>query len=136
MKGKTGVDRNTQIEENDPELFDFNYEVQPIVEALLSKVLECSRMELYEEENLRQKEKEKTDEEKRRHSRLAEAQMLEAKETRLREETERRQLQYRKANEQESAAHKKVIGRILSKQFLKNLKPNTYRILEVEGFFR
>ena len=33
MKGKTGVDRTTQIEENDPELFDFNYEVQPIVDV-------------------------------------------------------------------------------------------------------
>jgi hypothetical protein len=35
MKGKTGVDRTTQIEENDPELFDFNYEVQPIVDVIL-----------------------------------------------------------------------------------------------------
>lgn len=35
MKGKTGVDRTTQIEENDPELFDFNYEVQPIVDVSL-----------------------------------------------------------------------------------------------------
>jgi hypothetical protein len=33
-KGKTGVDRTTQIEENDAELFDFDYEVQPIVEVL------------------------------------------------------------------------------------------------------
>lgn len=33
MKGKTGVDRTTQIEENDPELFNFNYEVQPIVDV-------------------------------------------------------------------------------------------------------
>ena len=33
MKGKTGVDRTTQIEENDPELFNFDYEVEPIVEV-------------------------------------------------------------------------------------------------------
>lgn len=32
-KGKGGVDRTTQIEEHDPELFDFDYEVQPIVEV-------------------------------------------------------------------------------------------------------
>jgi hypothetical protein len=61
---------------------------------------------------------------------LAEAQKLEANETRLKEEYERRQLQYRKSSEQESAAHKKVIGRILSKQFLKHLKDNTYKIIE------
>jgi hypothetical protein len=45
-------------------------------------------------------------------------------------------LQYRKSNEQECAAQKKIIGRILSKQYLKNLKPNTYKILDSEGFFR
>jgi radial spoke head protein 3 len=71
MKGKTGVDRMTQIEENDPELFDFNYEVQPIVDALLSKIIETSRMELYEEKNLQEKEKEKIEYEQRRHTRLA-----------------------------------------------------------------
>jgi hypothetical protein len=34
MKEKTGIDRTTQIEENDPELFDFDYEVQPILEVI------------------------------------------------------------------------------------------------------
>jgi radial spoke head protein 3 len=71
MKGKTGVDRMTQIEENDPELFDFNYEVQPIVDALLSKIIETSMMEIYEEKNLQEKEKEKIEYEQRRHTRLA-----------------------------------------------------------------
>ena len=55
---------------------------------------------------------------------------------RLREEYDRRQLQYRKANEQECAAQKKVIGRILSKQYMKHLKNNTYKILDSEGFFK
>jgi hypothetical protein len=54
----------------------------------------------------------------------------------LKDENERRQLQYRKSNEQECATQKKVIGRILSKQYLKHIKPNTYMILEEEGFFR
>jgi hypothetical protein len=45
-------------------------------------------------------------------------------------------LQYRKANEQECATQKKVIGRILSKQYLKHLKANTEKILDSEGFFR
>lgn len=52
----------TQIEENDPELFDFDYEVQPILEvilyiikALLNKVIETSRMQLYEQQELQDK---------------------------------------------------------------------------------
>ena len=35
MKEKTGIDRNTQIDENDPELFDFDYEVQPILDVTI-----------------------------------------------------------------------------------------------------
>jgi len=45
-------------------------------------------------------------------------------------------LQYRKSNEQESFAQKKVISRILSKQYLKNLRDNTHVILEQQGFYR
>ncbi len=33
MAEKTGVDRVTQVDENDPELFNFDYEVQPILEV-------------------------------------------------------------------------------------------------------
>ena len=130
MKGKTGVDRQTQIEENDPELFNFDYEVQPIVEALLNKVIETSRMELYEEKELAEKEVEKKNYERQRHARLAEAQKLEANETRLKEEYERRQLQYKTSGEQEKYAQKKVISRILSKQYLRSLRQNTNLVLE------
>lgn len=35
MDGKTGVDTFTQIEENDPELFNFDYEVQPILDVAI-----------------------------------------------------------------------------------------------------
>ena len=61
---------------------------------------------------------------------MAEAQKLEANEERLKEEYERRQLQYRKSKEQENASEKKVIGRIISKHCLKNLKENTEMMLE------
>ena len=36
MDGKTGVDFSTQVIEDDPELFDFDYEVQPILDVLTS----------------------------------------------------------------------------------------------------
>ena len=45
-------------------------------------------------------------------------------------------MQYRKATEQECFAQKKVIGRIISKHYLKNIKENTDLVLEHEGFFR
>jgi hypothetical protein len=39
MDGKIGHDRSTQIEENDPELFNFDYEVQPILDVFNQKYL-------------------------------------------------------------------------------------------------
>ena len=36
MAQKDGVDKTTQVDENDPELFNFDYEVQPILEVVLS----------------------------------------------------------------------------------------------------
>ena len=47
---KDGVDREAQIWEGD--LFDFDAEVEPILQVLLGKVLEQGRMEVLEEERL------------------------------------------------------------------------------------
>ena len=49
---KTGVDQETQIYEGD--LFDFDSEVDPILEVLVGKTLEQSMMEVMEEEELLQ----------------------------------------------------------------------------------
>lgn len=38
--------------ENDPDLFNFDREVEPIAQILMSKILESSRMEVLEEEEL------------------------------------------------------------------------------------
>jgi hypothetical protein len=42
------MDYSTQIEEHDPDLFSFVYEVEPILDALLNKILDASRYELFE----------------------------------------------------------------------------------------
>ena len=42
----------TQIYDQDPELFDFNAEVEPMLNVLCSKTLEQSLMEVNEEEEL------------------------------------------------------------------------------------
>jgi len=47
---KTGVDACTQVE--DGELFDFNYEVDPILDVLVNKTLEQSIMEVEEESEM------------------------------------------------------------------------------------
>ena len=52
MPQKRGVDKKTLTEDN--ELFDFDEEVKPILEVLCGKTLELSRMEVLEEEELRE----------------------------------------------------------------------------------
>lgn len=47
---KTGVDATTQVE--DGELFNFDYEVEPILDVLVSKTLEQSIMEVSEESEM------------------------------------------------------------------------------------
>ena len=46
-----GVEKETQIRDGD--LFDFDLEVEPILEVLIGKSLEQSRMEVLEEEEIK-----------------------------------------------------------------------------------
>jgi radial spoke head protein 3 len=48
---KSGLDAATQILEG--ELFDFDYEVTPILEVLVGKTIEQALMEVHEEEELK-----------------------------------------------------------------------------------
>jgi len=43
----------TQIFDEDPELFDFDNEIEPMLNVLCSKTLEQARMEVLEEEELK-----------------------------------------------------------------------------------
>lgn len=48
---KTGIDSATQVE--DYELFDFDREVTPIVDVIITKTLEQSRLEIEQEEEIK-----------------------------------------------------------------------------------
>lgn len=47
----SGVDKETQIYPNEPP-FDFDYEAEPLVQVLMTRILEESRVEVLEEEEL------------------------------------------------------------------------------------
>ena len=133
---QSGVDVSTQIEEGDPDLFDFDYEVEPILETLLAKVLDGGRMELFEEEELQLALGKKRDFELRRNAQLAQVQKLEDNERRLQEEKERRGLQYQSQQQQREFAERKLMGRVLSKQLLQHLRNNSHAMLTQQGFFQ
>jgi len=80
MPAKIGVDAATQIE--DGELFNFEVEVEPILEVLVGKTLERSMMETLEEEELEAMRKHQEYFQQQREQELIEVQRMEAAEQR------------------------------------------------------
>jgi hypothetical protein len=89
---QTGIEIATQIE--DGELFDFDEEVEPILNVLMSKILEQSRMEVLEEEEIRRMKEHQREFERLRNRELEEVQTLEKKEQRINEEKVREDILY------------------------------------------
>jgi hypothetical protein len=50
MRQKTGLDKETQILDSD--LFNFNYEVEPLLRVIVGKTLEVARMQVLQEAEL------------------------------------------------------------------------------------
>lgn len=76
---------STQIEESD-NLFDFDEEVEPIANVLITRILEQSRMEVLEEEEMKLMKDQRRQFEQIRNAELVEAQRLEENEKRLEDE--------------------------------------------------
>uniref|UniRef100_A0A096LTE8 Radial spoke head 3 n=1 Tax=Poecilia formosa TaxID=48698 RepID=A0A096LTE8_POEFO len=89
VPAKSGVDVETQIEEGD--LFDFDLEVQPVLEVLVGKTIEQSLLEVMEEEELACLRAQQRVFQELRNNELAEVQRLEEQERRYREEKVRGQ---------------------------------------------
>jgi hypothetical protein len=90
---KIGVDAETQIEAGD--LFDFDFEVEPILEVLVGKTLEQGLMEVMEEEELAAMRAHQEHFEQIRNAELVATQRMEAAEKRKIEEKEHRLAQVR-----------------------------------------
>lgn len=130
---KTGVDVETQIYEGD--LFDFDMEVEPILEVLVGKTLEQSMMEVMEEEELQNMRAHQEHFEQMRNAELAETQRLEEGEKRRSEEKARRVQQEKERVAREHQVTEKVAARTFSKGFLAELKSSVVANLSDAGFF-
>ena len=82
----------TQIYEGDHELFDFNEEVEPMLNVLITKTLEQARMEVLEETELEIIKNQKKEYEEIVNAELIIAQRYEAAEQRCKDEVSRRQV--------------------------------------------
>jgi hypothetical protein len=130
---KTGVDVETQIYEGD--LFDFDTEVEPILEVLVGKTLEQSMMEVMEEEELHNMRAHQEHFEQIRNAELAETQRLEEAEKRRSQEKERRVQQEKERVAREAQVTEKVAARSFTKGFLAELQSSVVNNLQDAGFF-
>lgn len=130
---KTGVDRETQIEEGD--LFDFDFEVEPILQVMVGKTLEQSLMEVLEEEELANMRAHQDEFDQIRAAELAEAQRMEEVEKRRHAEKERRMAQERQRIEDEKQAATKVAARGFSHRYIGDMLSDVFGGLEETGFF-
>ena len=131
---KRGEDAGTQIEKG--ELFDFNVEVEPIINVLTFKTLEEARMEVLEEEEIKEIKRQMQDFEKVRNRELEIVQKLECQTIRKEEEKNRRNQERAIRTNMAKIYQKKLISTVFAKNYLKNLKSKTLQDLEEKGVLR
>ena len=85
--------KGTQINDEDPDLFDFDAEIEPMLNVLINKTLDQARMMVLEEEELNIMQSQKKEYEEIRNAELIEAQRLDAAEMRRKQELDRRKIQ-------------------------------------------
>jgi len=130
---KIGVDVQTQIEDGD--LFDFDFEVEPILEVLVGKTLEQGLMEVMEEEELAAMRAHQEYFEQLRNAELVALQRMEAAEIRKMEEKMRRIAQEKERVEREKAMREKVAAQTFARGYLNGLMGNVFDRLYDTGFF-
>jgi len=130
---KSGRDAETQIEEGD--LFNFDYEVQPMLDVMVGKTLEQAMLEVMQEEELQCTSQKQLEFEQRRKEEAIETQRLEAAEARRFKEKEARKKQEQDRLRRERVTREKLESRTFSKRFLGNLENRVFARLEDEGWF-
>ncbi|XP_040017452.1 radial spoke head protein 3 homolog [Gasterosteus aculeatus] len=133
IPAKSGKDVGTQIEEG--ELFDFDTEVQPVLEVLVGKVIEQSLLEVMEEEELAYLRTQQRVFEERRNNELAEVMRLQEQDRRRTEEKERRMAQQKEALKKEKEVAEKIAVRAYTQEYLSGLLPTVFTSLRSHGYF-
>nr|KAJ3423213.1 Radial spoke head protein 3 [Polyrhizophydium stewartii] len=130
---KSGVDVATQIYQG--ELFDFDYEVTPILEVLVGKTLEQALMEVHEEEELAGLRAHQLKFEEMRNAELAEVQRLEDAERRRTEEKDRRLAEQLRILKEKQEVAEKIAARAFAQSYLNTLIPSVFESLATNGYF-
>jgi len=130
---KTGVDQGTQILEGD--LFDFELEVEPILDVLVGKTLEQSMMEVMEEEELAELRAHQEEFVQLRNAELAETQRMEEAERRKFDEKERRLVEERERLDKEKVLKEKVSAAAFAKNYMSGIETSVLDRLSKMAYF-
>lgn len=133
VRAKIGFDVQTQIEHGD--LFDFNTEVEPILEVLVGKTIHVAMLEIMQEEELEAIRLQQEEYETIRNVEMAEVQRLEAEIKRKQLEKERRVMQEKKRLEDRRRLEEIIAARQFTTQFLGELHTSVFDVLEEQGHF-
>ncbi|RKO99671.1 hypothetical protein CXG81DRAFT_27576 [Caulochytrium protostelioides] len=131
---KRGIDVATQIVAGD--LFDFDTEVQPLLEVLVGKTLEQALLEVHEEAELAALKRHQQAYEALRDAERAEVLRLEAAERRRVEEKQRRIAEQARVHQAKQAVAERVASRAFAAQWLQGLVPTVLESLTNNGYFQ
>ncbi|KAK5852804.1 hypothetical protein PBY51_006643 [Eleginops maclovinus] len=133
IPAKSGKDVETQIEEG--ELFDFDREVQAVLEVLVGKTVEQSLEEVMEEEELACLRAQQRAFRELRNNELEEVLRLKEQERRRSKEKERRVAQQKEVLKKEREVAEKIAARAFTQQYLADLLPAVFTSLRSHGYF-
>jgi hypothetical protein len=133
VRANIGYDVWTQVEKGD--LFDFDLEVEPILEVLVGRTLHVSMLEIQQEDELAAICAQQEEFEMIRNVEIAEVQRLEAELKRKAQEKERRITQEKKRVEDGKKLEESVAARQASSAFLNDLHVSVFEALEEQGEF-
>jgi hypothetical protein len=130
---KNGIDIEIQVVESD--LFNFDFEVQPIVSTIVGKTLEQAFLEVNEEEELIAIRRHKEAIEHQRNVELADVQRLEEAERRKFEEKQKRLEEKERIEKAQNELRQKIASRGYAEFFASDLITDAISALERRGFF-
>ena len=131
-----GQEKEIQVGNDDPDLFDFNLEVEPILQVLVGKCLEQARIEVIEAHENQVLSAHNAKYKQMREAMLVQTQRMEARQVRRNEESDRRALQQRVNGVLSNAREQRSIAKNIAKQYLKFFKRDTLSQLRDIGLLR
>lgn len=130
---QSGIDAETQILPGD--LFDFDFEVDPLLDVLVGKTLEQALLEASHEDELAAIRERQSEFEAIRAAELAEVQRLEAEVKRRFAEKQRRKAQEEARLKNEAEVREKVAAAAYARSYLSSLRRQVFQHLHESGHF-